>query len=270
MQDLSRRQRARGHQVPEGRCGFAIGHSRPAGRAFTWRRLTGCQVVATNGERENTCGCHTRNIRRTRDRAGHCGTFAVPSLFEVSVRRLLVVLAALLLPSPVLAQNTSAGASYTLLSLTYPDQIPNGFGGWLTWDLSPTPSTIGFDIGLNFFPEDHPIVGRQTELLAGIRGGARSDRFGVFGRARPGLIHFSQRFFAPDVVCILIFPPPQSCLIKSTNAAVDLGGTVEIYPTRRSVLRIDVGDTLIRFARPQRDAAWKHNLQIATGAGVRF
>jgi hypothetical protein len=187
------------------------------------------------------------------------------------LRRASVVLAVLLLSSPTLhAQNASAGASYTFVSLTYPDQIPNGFGGWVTWDVASNGPTLGVDVGLNFFPEDHPIIGRQTELLAGVRGGIRSSRFGAFGRARPGLMHFSRRFFAPDTVCILIFPPPESCLVKSTNAAVDLGGTVEVYPTPRSVLRIDVGDTLIRFARTRQDAVWKHNLQVALGAGMRF
>ena len=192
-------------------------------------------------------------------------------LFEVSVRRASVVFAILSLLSPALhAQNASAGASYTLLSLTYPDQIPDGIGGWFTWDLADAGPTIGADVGINFFPENHPVIGRQTQALAGVRGGIRFGRVGAFARVRPGLLHFSERFFAPDIVCILIFPPPESCLIESTNAALDLGGIVEMYPTTRSVVRIDVGDTLIRFARSQQDAVWKHNLQLSAGAGVRF
>jgi hypothetical protein len=187
------------------------------------------------------------------------------------VRRLVPVLAFLVLLSPALhAQNTSVGASYTLLSLTYPDEMPNGFGGWLSWDRSATGTTVGVDVGASFFPEDAPIIGRQTLLLAGGRAGVRRDRFAVFGRARPGVIHFSERFFQPEIACILIFPPPESCLIDSTNLTVDLGGTLELYPTPRSVVRIDVGDTLIRFARPEQDALWKHNFQFAAGAGLRF
>jgi hypothetical protein len=179
------------------------------------------------------------------------------------VRRSLLVLTFLIaLSSALHAQDSSAGASYTLLSLTYPDQIPSGFGGWLTWKF--------VDVGVNLFPEDHPIIGRQTQLLAGVRGGLRSDRVGLFARVRPGLVHFSERFFQPEIACILIFPPPESCLIDATNFAVDLGGTVEIYPTPRSIIRVDAGDTMIRFGRTQLDPVWKHNFQFAAGGGVRF
>lgn len=187
------------------------------------------------------------------------------------MRRSFPVVTLLLLLSPVLqAQSSSAGAAYTLLSLTYPDQIPNGFGGWLSWDFASRGPTIGLDLGASLFPEDHPVIGRQTALFAGVRGGMRADGYGAFARVRPGLLHFSERFFAPEVVCILIFPPPESCLIAATNLVVDLGGTVELYPTRRTLVRLDVGDTLIRFARTGQDAVWKHNLQFAAGAGLRF
>jgi hypothetical protein len=186
------------------------------------------------------------------------------------VRRASLVFAIVSLLSPAVhAQHASAGAVYTLLSLTYPDQMPNGIGGWFSWDFGATGLVAGADAAINVFPENHPIVGRQTQALAGVRGGARVGRVGAFARVRPGVVHFSQRFFAPETVCILIFPPPESCLIES-NGAVDLGGTVEVYPTARSIVRIDVGDTLIRFARSRQDAAWKHNLQLSAGAGVRF
>jgi len=194
----------------------------------------------------------------------------VPALVEGPLRRAFVVVAFSFLLSPSLhAQHAAAGASYTLLSLTYPDQTRNGLGGWLTWDAA-AGLTVGLDVSASVFPEDDPIVGRQIQLLAGGRSGFRTGRFGAFARVRPGMIHFSERFFAPDTVCILIFPPPESCLIESTNLTVDAGGTVEVYPTSRSVLRLDAGDTLIRFSRAQRDPAWKHNLQFTAGAGVRF
>src|SRR5688500_788604 len=93
--------------------------------------------------------------------------------------------------APLRAQDTTIGASYTLLSLTYPDQIPYGFGGWLTWRF--------VDVGVNLFPEDHPLIGRQTQVLAGLRGGIRTERIGAFARIRPGVIHFSERFFAPEI-----------------------------------------------------------------------
>ena len=167
-----------------------------------------------------------------------------------------------LLAVPLRAQETTVGGAYTLLSLTYPDQIPNGFGGWLTWRL--------VDIGVNLFPEDHPIIGRQTQVLAGARGGFRLGSVAVYGRVRPGVIHFGRRFLAPEIGCVAVFPTPDACLIDATNLAVDLGGTAEFSPSPRAVIRIDAGDMLIRFNRTQLDPVWRHNFQLSAGAGVRF
>jgi hypothetical protein len=146
--------------------------------------------------------------------------------------------------------------------------MPNGLGGWLSWDLAG--AAVGFDVAANIFPEDHPIIGRQTQFLAGVRSGARMGKLGLFGRMRPGLVHFSERFLAPDIACIAIFPTPEACLIDATNFALDLGGIVELYPSRSTLVRIDIGDTLIRFNRSALDPAWKHNFQFAAGGGVRF
>jgi hypothetical protein len=178
--------------------------------------------------------------------------------------RVCVVICGLVLLQavPARAQDATVGASYTLLSLTYPDQIPNGFGGWLTWRF--------VDLGGNVFPEDHPIIGRQTQVFAGARAGVRLGGVGAYARVRPGVIHFSRRFLAPDIGCVAVFPPPEACLIDATNIAVDLGGTVEFSPTPGTVVRIDVGDTLIRFARAGLDPAWRHNLLVSAGGGLRF
>jgi hypothetical protein len=175
---------------------------------------------------------------------------------------LVVFVFATLLTVPLRAQDTTVGASYSLLSLTYPDQIPNGFGGWLTWRF--------IDAGVNLLPEDHPIIGRQTQLFAGARGGFRVGGFGAYARVRPGLIHFSRRFLAPEIACVAIFPTPEACLVDATNFALDLGGTVEFLPTSRTVIRLDVGDTLIRFNRNELEPVWRHNFQFSAGAGVRF
>jgi hypothetical protein len=179
------------------------------------------------------------------------------------MRLLLVVLGLLpLTAAPARAQEAAAGASYTFVSLTYPDQIPNGFGGWLTWRF--------LDIGANFFPEDHPVIGRQTQVRAGARAGIRLGRVAAFARVRPGFVHFTERFLAPDIGCVALFPPPEACLIDATNFALDIGGTVEVSPSARTVIRVDIGDTLIRFNRSELDPAWRNNLQIAAGGGVRF
>jgi hypothetical protein len=174
----------------------------------------------------------------------------------------VAIVLACLPAAPLRAQSTAIGASYSLLSLTYPDQIPNGFGGWVTWRF--------VDVAAHLFPEDHPIIGRQTQLLAGGRAGLQRGGFGAYARVRPGLIHFSERFLAPDIGCVAVFPTPEACLIDRTNFALDFGGTVELLPTPRTVVRVDVGDTLIRFNRTELDPVWRHNFQLSAGAGVRF
>jgi hypothetical protein len=67
-----------------------------------------------------------------------------------------------------------------------------------------------------------------------------------------------------------------------------VGGVFEIYPSRRTLIRFDVGDTIIRFDRRNVAAVdpalpptarmvtftvseeTKHNLQASAGFGFRF
>jgi hypothetical protein len=45
---------------------------------------------------------------------------------------------------------------------------------------------------------------------------------------------------------------------------------VEFSPSPRAVIRVEVGDTVIRFNRTEFDAVWRHNFQLSAGAGMRF
>jgi hypothetical protein len=83
----------------------------------------------------------------------------------------------------------------------------------------------------------------------------------VFGKARPGFIHFSR------VLGFGCFngPCPQP---RKTVFAFDVGGVFEYYPSRRTVLRFDVGDTIIRHDHPFLPTS--HTLQMSFGAAFRF
>jgi hypothetical protein len=94
----------------------------------------------------------------------------------------------------------------------------------------------------------------------GIKTGLRFDRFGVFGKARPGFIHGDFR--------------------DNTNFSMDIGGVLEFYPSRRMIVRFDVGDTIVNreapylftggfFVVPRGNYA-THNLQLGAGVGFRF
>lgn len=113
-------------------------------------------------------------------------------------------------------------------------------------------------------PIEVPLWGSKTLAVFGAKAGIRKDRFGVFGKARPGLIHFS------DVLLFGCFPSSGSpCLQpKKTVFAFDVGGVFEYYPSRSVVVRVDVGDTIIRH--DQRLLRTSHSLQTSFGAGFRF
>jgi hypothetical protein len=85
----------------------------------------------------------------------------------------------------------------------------------------------------------------KTSLLIGTKTGKRFDSFGVFGKARAGMWHFGGSYFATD-----------------------LGGVLEYYPTRRTVIRIDLGDTILFYGGIALGTV--HNFQPGLGFSYRF
>lgn len=155
-----------------------------------------------------------------------------------------------------------------------------GFGGRLSYLLRPYFALEG---ELTFFPanltEEQPFSDRRVEGLFGVKVGPRFEKFGVFGRLRPGFFRFGK---APEpLACILIFPPPLACELSSgrTVWVMDLGGGIELFPHPRTVLRLDLGDSLLRYPGPVLGpdgkayldgSFWSHNLRVAVGGGFRF
>jgi Outer membrane protein beta-barrel domain len=94
----------------------------------------------------------------------------------------------------------------------------------------------------------------------GIKTGMRFDRFGVFGKARPGFIYSDFR--------------------TDTHFSMDVGGVLEFYPARRMIVRFDAGDTIVNREVPPvffssglfllRRSYKTHNLQLSAGVGFRF
>jgi hypothetical protein len=61
--------------------------------------------------------------------------------------------------------------------------------------------------------------------------------------------------------------------------AVDVGAVVELYPTEKIIVRMDFGDTMIRYkddaffrssTSVRINDGFSHNLQFAGGVGYRF
>ncbi len=155
-----------------------------------------------------------------------------------------------------------------------------GFGGRLGFRAT---RLLGVEGEASFYPSDVPgelpISSSRLEGLIGVKIGPRFDRFSVFGKLRPGFVRFSS---APGpVACILIYPPPLNCVLAEgkTVMALDLGGGIELYPTKRSLVRIDVSDLLLRYPGPAinrdgeaipSDSFWGGNLRLTFGAAIRF
>ncbi len=154
-----------------------------------------------------------------------------------------------------------------------------GFGGRFTF--YPV-SFLAVEGETNFFPRgmDNTLTfsGSRTEALFGIKAGPRFRRFSAFGRLRPGIIHYASAAHGSVCLTILVYPPPLECRIAlgSTNFALDFGGGMELYPARRGTIRVDLGDTMIRFDPANtRLGTFKqnfsiHNFQLNVGFGYRF
>jgi hypothetical protein len=164
-------------------------------------------------------------------------------------------------------------------------------GGGLRFGVNAT-DNLAFEIEGNFYPRRRfgtstAVGGYPSQVQAGVKYGRRFERFGVFGKARPGIVHFSsvaevsgyESFtFGGDT-----FFFPNFRFTDKTYFSMDVGGVFEFYPTSRILTRFDVGDTMIRY--PSRDnpttfantppprqlpAALRHNLQVTAGIGFRF
>jgi outer membrane protein with beta-barrel domain len=165
-----------------------------------------------------------------------------------------------------------------------------GFGGRAGYNFS---KYFALEGEVNFFPESDDVKGgTKTQALFGVKAGKRFEKVGLFAKARPGFIRYEKGdyVFASGVVCVLIFPPPLACMnpVARTNFAIDLGGVVELYPSKRTIIRFDAGDTIVRF--PARSVAaddpnfgppgymsavpvppeTKHQFQASVGFGFRF
>jgi hypothetical protein len=165
------------------------------------------------------------------------------------------------------------------LSSTQFDQTYGSFGGRVGYNIN---RHFSIEAEGNFFPErnwSEIEQSRKAQFFAGVKAGLRSEKFGIFAKARPGLMHFSSLPSHTD--CIGNTVANFTCREESqTNFALDLGGVLEFYPSKRTILRFDAGDTIVRFqdAGPTTfgttsiftPAATTHNFQAGVGFGFRF
>lgn len=194
--------------------------------------------------------------------------------------------------SVAVAQSTKdkieIGVQSTSLTLFHPDvpadDTQAGIGGRVTYNFN---RSIAAEAEINFFPQKQIILtanGSAIQAQFGVKIGKRFEKFGIFGKLRPG-------FLSVNSVGSLVPTPGSQGGVTSPNFTIerrafftlDAGGVLELYPSRRTVVRFEAGDTAIRhparfgiisFLDPTvvliRPAKFTHNFQFTAGVGFRL
>jgi hypothetical protein len=156
-----------------------------------------------------------------------------------------------------------AGAHFIALHLRDFGEGPAGAGVRFTCNIT---NNFSLELEADHFPENPSGNFGESLALFGLKAGKRNDTFGVFGKVRPGVIHFGGDFFSPR-------------LDKFTFPVVNVSGALEFYPSRRLSLHLEVGDMIIAYrgasylsaSRPETvKLGVSHNLQTALGFSIRF
>ncbi|HMG73103.1 MAG TPA: hypothetical protein VK582_06335 [Pyrinomonadaceae bacterium] len=215
-----------------------------------------------------------------------------------SYSTLAIVLIALYLAGPALAQpdvkKVEVGVQFTSFTLFPPPRegfqpanvTEPEFGGRITYNLT---RRIAVESELNFFPNKNIFQflgeGRAVQGQFGIKTGKRFKQFGVFGKARPGFLSVGKVFFHEPGAKLPTpygFSIPNARIGRQTYFTTDVGAVLEFYPSDRTLVRFDAGDTIVRYGKsfeeigfnPSQLAAMpakiKHNFQFTAGVGFRF
>jgi len=153
-----------------------------------------------------------------------------------------------------------------------------GIGGLVAW--RPVP-VLAIEATLGAYPAEFPGEGAfssgQVEGLFGVTAGPSFERVRTFAKARAGFLAFRES--SRPIACIAIFPPPLSCTLAAgrTLPALEIGGGTEIELTRRTFVRIDAADRILKYPGPAfsrgrsfTDGFWRHDFSLTVGGGRRF
>jgi hypothetical protein len=175
-----------------------------------------------------------------------------------------------------------------------------GGGGRVTFNLT---KSLALEGELNYFPSTGFDNVRRFQGQFGVKSGFRFNKFGLFGKVRPGFINLKRDVFvilptpcvpAPETIC-LQSGATFSFSNSDTGFSLDVGGVAELYPSKRIVVRLDVGDTIANRQGPSffvyqpiyngqqpptliteriitipGSHFTSHNLQLSAGVGFRF
>jgi hypothetical protein len=141
----------------------------------------------------------------------------------------------------------TVGAQATSLSLAFIDNFAGAttvagvgpFASYRIWRF------VEADTSMFLFPREEQSTGprdggRIFQGFYGVRAGFRSRHIGFFAKVRPGFQSYSSTLTSVTFSSGTTFMEHFS---RATDFALDLGGVIELYPTRHFVVRLDAGDT---------------------------
>jgi len=108
---------------------------------------------------------------------------------------------------------------------------------------------FALDGAFSWFPKNTIGHNAMTGLF-GVKGGIRTEHFGLFAKVRPGFLTFSNALREETIMFTPgpIFPIGTLSSLRFgrlTQTALDMGGVAEYYPARHWAFRWDMGDTLV-------------------------
>jgi hypothetical protein len=203
-------------------------------------------------------------------------------------RKNLFALVALFLFAPVAAMpggvraqsvlddhKVEIGAQYTVIGLSDAD-MARGVGGRLGYNFN---RHFALDAEASFFPKTklgNNQLGQKAQGFVGVKAGGRTKYAGLFAKARPGVMFIGEITSGFDCSRTSF---GSTCRPNHNNFALDAGVVAELYPSRRSIIRLDVGDTIVHIRRATRNvfadtsqtsSSFAHYPQIGIGFGYRF
>ncbi len=187
------------------------------------------------------------------------------------------------------APKVEVGVQYTSLSINHTPaggtENAVGFGARATYNFN---DYFAVEAEGNVYPG-----GTQSRLLTGgaaqqaqfgVKVGKRWNTFGLFAKARPGLVSFGETL-RPVAVGVGVFNGFDYVRERKTHFSMDVGAVLEFYPSRHTVVRFDAGDTMIRYGEHadivpapvtfqptvgRAPGEVGHNFQFTAGVGYRF
>lgn len=183
------------------------------------------------------------------------------------------------------APKAEVGAHFTSLEFNPPTffgtSTEPGVGGRFAYNVT---DYLGLEAEVNFLPK-RSFFGRTTQGQFGAKVGKRFRKFGVFAKARPGFVSFDEVSAVVGTTSFTgtngqVFVVPVFGVERRTHLSVDVGGVLEFYPSRKLLVRVDAGDTVIRY-KPETlppgvlrfdfpVEGVSHNFQLTTGVAYRF